>query len=288
MDQINDYQQYNMLVKEIKKSCPQIFTNCYLFKNAIERIIEQGRFYYERVNGGIVFLSDEQLYYQTYYYLTPGNDLRLAPKTKPVLVQNTYTNKSEALMNFELSLRASGFRLADTLDHYKADPETSLEKLQAVTRYVKKNLKDAGFRIVPLTPELLPSVKAMQLEIPEIPYYQIVYLTDEEVLERAEDGGFPCIVDKNGDLCAAFCLRGNKGFGWLAVKNEYKAKYGMAPVLTEVSMEHAITHHYQPVAWIVSTNTRSKQYHHRVGFEKTGRSMDEWLLEPEAETEKAP
>ena len=280
MEAVTSFQQYSDLVREARQSRQAKVTNCYLYRVSVERLIGQGRFYFEQAEGGVLFLADEQLYYQTYYYLNIDFPFHLKAKDKPLLVQHLYMKdrKPDYIRFLEEKMIATGFRLTDTMGQITADPDVVMKKLSRICNYARNELDAQGFRILQINRTLLPAIRELQLHVPEIPVHQILFFSDDELLQA---GSGDCIVGRTGNLCAV-CQSypmGDGGYGWIAVKKAYQDVYGMAPVLTELAARRRSGEGKRMGGWIDLTNLQSIRYHMHAGYSWTGRLMDEWLLD---------
>lgn len=67
---------------------------------------------------------------------------------------------------------------------------------------------------------------------------------------------------------------------WLAVKDEYKVRYGIGTAMAYHSFVYAIEHDiHSYFGWVVKDNDKSIKYHESIGYELTDKVSEEWILE---------
>lgn len=282
MKKIATMDEYIQLLKDIKKKYSPIFTNCYMFKSEISRLITQNRFYYEEIEGGGIFYADELTHYQAYYHVNIDCKIHFNKKEKDIVIKNIYLDgrKPEKIKRIEQKIAQTGFELVDRMGQIEGDPKVILQNIERPFRISERILKQEGFQLTPAKKEMLNEIRDMQLQINEIPYYQFSYYSDEELIDEADQGHLVCILNPNDEICAVrhFFIEGSGIYGWIAIKEPYKKKYGMAIVFSEYTLRYAMEHDLKVLGWITDTNSVSIQYHHKIGYHWTGRYADEWLL----------
>lgn len=284
MELVCNIKQYYNLIAERKAELGRIKTNCVLSSEAIERYISLNRFLYEKGESGIFFFSDEENYYQLYYYLQEGRTFSFEKKNKPVLVQNIFREgKEDKFLSFlNVQLKNNGFEYKDTLSHaVLRETNILFETLEKSVKRIERIFLKEGFVFKNVAIEQLSELKEFMLHIEEIPFYQYPYYTDEEYIEEANEGRLSCIVDKEGKIIAArhLIVAGKKAYGWVGIKKEYKALYGFAPYILYQQLIYLRKNNIVMCSWVKTTNTPSIQYHNRIGSAWSGQLEDEWLLE---------
>lgn len=286
MEFVYSVEQYYELIEVRKKELGRLKTNCTLNGEMINRYISMKRFFYEECESGLFFFSDEENYFQLYYYLQDGILFDIKRKNKPILIQNIYQEgKENKFLSFlNIQLQKNGFELKDTLRHAvlrETDKlfekiEKSVNKIACIQKKEKLEFKDVG-------EEQLEELKIFMNGIEEIPFYQYPYFTDEEYLEEAKEGKLSCIVNENGKMIAArhLIVSGKKAYGWVGIDNKYKGLYGLAPLILHHQLIYLRKNNIAMCSWVKTTNVPSIQYHNRIGSVWTGQLEDEWLLELE-------
>lgn len=288
MERVQSVEHYYALIAENKKKLGMLKTNCTLTRTAMQRLLSMERFFYREVETGIFFFSDEETYYQAYYYLQDGVPFSFVKEKKPVLLQDIHREDSNspflAFLNRELV--KNGFVLQDTLKHgVLEETDALMNSLEKSVRGVERIFKKKGFVYQKVERQQLEELKAFMQHIDQIPYYQYPYYTDQEYMEEAEAGRLSCIVDAEGRMLAARHLitAGRKVYGWVGIAEEYKTLYGFTPLFLYTQMLYLRENHMLMCSWVKTTNQPSIQYHNRIGVVWTGQVEDEWLLENNGE-----
>ena len=114
MEQIISLKQYEQLLKGTRKQYGRLHTNCFMLAPETERVIEQGRLYFEETDQGLLFFVDEKRYYQVYFHISPDvKKLQMIPKKKPVLIRIIYMQggKSHLQNKIDKLIAEAGFSL---------------------------------------------------------------------------------------------------------------------------------------------------------------------------------
>lgn len=281
MEQFKEYGSYYKFINQIIKDNSPIITNCYLYQDKIQKLIMQGRFYYEKVDGGVMLYVDEKEYYQAYYYLNVDKELHITCKEKDIVLKNIYMEgkKNIKLLHLEEKIKASGFYLLDKLGQIECDIQTIETKLKSPYRVALKLLEKSGFLITAPDKKLINQIRELQNNIKTIPIYQIPYFTDEEILSMGKEGRIVCIVDERKRLCAIkVYIEENSSYGYVAIKDEYQKVYGMVVILSFYTLDYLKKNNIKLLGWIASSNNDSIKYHMNLGYHWTGRYTDEWIL----------
>lgn len=277
IENVKTHERFIELVKEANNRYRPVVTNCYLQRDAIDRLIDRGDMYACRQNKGIVFLADEKEFYEGYYYLNPEAEIDDMPENKLILVQNMYREgqKNERLSKIESKLKAAGFIQAETSYQIQANKKDVEERLKKVLENASAYLGN-GYRITVPDRSLLPQIRELQMRITEMPKYKFYWFTDDELMSDADKGKLICAVTDEGKVVAAEHGHGN-GMRWIAVEPDYRMKIGLA---AELSYRILLTEETEIVrGWIRMDNTASLNYHRRMGYVTTSTRKDVWLLE---------
>jgi len=281
MNRVADYDQYLALVRQTKAKQKSVVTNCFLFQKAVQRYLDLGRFLYEENEAGILFFSDEETYYQVYYYLNPERPFEAAAGEKPLVVNHLFTEgkKGEKLARIDERLASAGFELALKVRQTTGEPDEILKRVGAPSRVARRLLSREGFELRPVGREAFDDYFEMRSTTKEVPFYQFPYSTLEELDDDAANGRLIGIFDSRSRLCAVrhSFMEGNGMYGWIMVREAYKDRYGMALPLSEFAMQNAKANGNRVYGWIALDNAPSIQYHMGLGYCWTNRRMDTWI-----------
>lgn len=285
MEQIISVNQYGQLLRKAKEIFGRLHTNCFLFAPETERLIVQGRFYFEEVDKGLLFYADEGKYYQIYYYISSEmKKINVTPKGKPVLIRNIYIQdaKSELQKKIDMIINDAGFSLLDSTTQVYTVAKDNLTVMGAMYERQESLLEEYGLKLIVAKEEHLDKILELRDNEPELKMFHIPFHTREEELRLIREGCYACIINQSQEICAARQIErmtGNLYSPWFCVKTEYKNKYGLGIVMTGFEMKYACEHNLPRVyGWIANDNVRSWNYHKRLGVLTSGKVADEWVM----------
>lgn len=198
-------------------------------------------------------------------------------KDKPCVMVNIYNGtKKEKLIKMEEKLSAAGFQMDDRLQYIgaeQAELQKNFEKYLPVSRELFEN---AGLKMVVPTKSMIPQIKELQKQLKTIPFYEIPYITDEEM---CSSGRVKCVINKEGSVCAVSAgLYDNITHGWSGILKEYQKGYGIAVMLWRNLLLHAQEKNATIAGMISERNKQSIRFHFKMGFHWTGRYAEYWVL----------
>lgn len=286
MEKIHSLDEYYKLTTDMKNSLERkkVSTNCFLTIDAIKRLLKQERFYFIRLEDGIMFLSNEGLYYRGYYYWNPETQKHFPKFEKPLLTKHLYYQghkKKELLIN-EKTLSVSGFHRSDT----NCQVEMSAEQIGNIHRQLQlfdRILTKGGFKMEYAEPEQYEEILHLRSETSEFNCFTFSYLSEEEILRGMEEHSYICVFDRSQNICATTYVDYRsiipEGNG-LCVKEKYKKSYGFGGALLyralNDSFEKGCKHYH---SWVTEGHEASIQFHKRMGFQYTGKVEEDWVLE---------
>lgn len=280
VESLDDY--YEIIRKE-KAERGRLKTNDYMFPDAVKRYINLKRLWIEKLECGLVFLSDEERFFQGYYYIDDVNKFEIDRHEKPILIQNIYKldRKKDHICQMDISLEKSGFKKEGVLRHaILENPNNVLEKLLPAEKISRRIMEKEGFKMMKVHRNLMPELLAFRDAIKEIPFYQQPFFSADELVFDSEKGLLTCVIDAKGSIQAArhLIMQGNKSYGWIGVAEKYKGVYGLASMLMVDQLKLICQKGILMCSWVEQNNTASLQYHERLGTKWTGTIMDEWIL----------
>lgn len=283
MKKVDSLSQYKRLLSEVRqKNGKYLVSNSYMFIDGVQRYIDMGRFYYEQLAGGVVFYSDEETHYRCYFHLSPAGTVKLERKDKLLLAQLIYKKSKRAKEQILTEkIEEAGFRLQDQMDYIEREHSINGQKLKRLAEYSRKLLTEAHLVIRPPFPNEIGKLIEYTKHIEQIPYYQLPYCSPEEYELAAKENRLVCVVDQNGNLCAACFseITNGSSHGWIAISPEYQKAYGIIALLNSPGREHTKKNGVSKThGWIERNNTESIKYHKKLGFVWRDRVMEEWLL----------
>lgn len=283
MERLESLEKYRELLREAKQRGFTQFTNNYLNTDAAKRYIRLDRMEYELDGSGLYIYTDEGPFYQLNIQCGGGN-IKPQGRDKPILVRNVFreSNKSAAQQEVECQLQSLGFSFYDESVQILARPLAAKEDILTKLERSERFLARFGLKILYADSSRLEDIVRLRDNTPELKPYHFLYETMEEMQQAAEKGYFRCVVNAQDEICAAqrFRVAGNAIQGdWLAVRPEYKEKYGIGAAMAYHSYAYAIEHNIKNYfGWVVRDNTKSIRYHQSIGYEVMDKVADEWVL----------
>ena len=280
VESLDDYYE---IIRNEKACRGKIKTNDYMFPEAVKRYVNLKRLWIEQLECGVVFLSDEERFFQGYYYIDDVNKFEIDMLEKPILVQNIYKQgrKKDYIYEMDRSLEKSGFKKEGMLRHaILENPDKVLEKLLPSEKISRRIMEKEGFKMMKVQSNQMSELLAFRDTIKEIPFYQQPFFSLDELGFDSEKGLLTCIVDASGKIQAArhLIMQGKKSYGWVGVAEKYKGVYGLALMLMVDQLKLICQKGIIMCSWVEQNNTASLQYHERLGSKWTGTIMDEWVL----------
>lgn len=282
MKKIEELDQYKELMQAIKQRCGRGVSNIYFMADEIGRYIAQGRLYVEEFDVGCVLYVDEHTYYNTAIYVEDNAIVSIPARDKRCVLRYVYRGKDAEVTEQKFSgiLSANGFHKGATSVEVRKTIENNEEKRKKAEKWVRK-MEDQGFSCVYAEESQFQEIEEMICASGVIKDYQMAYRTPEE--KRAlEKGSYLCILDKEGNMCAAsFCaiVNGITTGGALVVKEEYKMR-GLVPMCSYYRTQWLKKHHVVcSQGWVETDNMPSIWLHKSMKFEFRDRYADEWILD---------
>lgn len=284
METLSSLEEYKSILREGRTRSRGGYNNMYLDIASIKRYLSLGRLYYELNDAGLILFTDEEQYYRMYLQCNPQGVVSISAQDKPILIRNIYkeSGKPDILGQMEDALERQGFTLYDQSVQILAQPLTMEDTVRKKCDMAMSFLKRANIEIIYANSTHLDEIISLRNVEPELKPYHFFYQTREEMLQDIEKGYYRCAVNGQGEICAAqhFTVENGTLQGdWLAVKEEYKVKYGIGTAMAYHSFLYAIKKEIPNYyGWVVRDNVKSLKYHRTIGYTISEKLADEWLL----------
>lgn len=284
MEKLETLAQYKELLSRYRKTYKNGYSNNYLSFDSIRRYISLNRIYYDEAESYFMIYTDEEKYYRAYIYMNSEIKLHIKKLDKPILFKTIYkkNDKSDLMLLLEKMLEEQNFELYDQVVQIWAKPIEM--KQEVVSKYEKSQnfLKRAGIYLGYACDENIADIISLKEEEGVLKDYHFLYETRDEIKENIKRGYYRCAFNMRREVCAAqqfsvekYAVQGN----WLAVKDEYKIRYGIGYAMAYHSFMYAIEHDIPNYyGWVACDNERSLKYHREIGYDITDKYADEWLL----------
>jgi len=286
---VQSYEQYCALVKEAKsQAAHKLFTNCYLMKADIQRLMDLKSFYQIKSNNGLVFVGDEHSHYRAFLYIDLEKQFWIPRLDRSVLVETVYWEHRvpERLKSFEMRLEKANFCFYKKYQQIDCIAHLEPEKFWKQYAIIDKFLKNDGKHIC------IPDDKQLQqfdeIYREEIDIYTQVYFTEDERRKQRDQGYLLCVSDSQGEVYSISVSARVFG-GATAVKQAYVSNMYAAAVMFGSSKPfyenmpddpEQLEEYMRPKAfgWIATKNTASRRAHDSLGIRNTGKAMNQYIL----------
>ncbi len=279
MEQISSLDDYLQRINGLHRS-KAAFTNNYMMAGDAERLISLGRLYCFTNEAGIVFLSDEDTHYRASLYMDTNQSCELPLLDKPLMIQIVYhkDKKKDNHLRIEEQLEANEFVKQDTSVQAKLNVEEHKAEYQKNFDRLYKLVRRMGYRIKAVDFTYRDKIREVFLQQDMMHDWHYPFQTEEEVQAQFEQDGWICVLDQDDRVLAyhsayevnSCCY----GMG-MAIRDEYKVKYGFAPLLQYYRV--CITE--QPLIYgeVLLHNTEALALHEKLGWKFTNKYVDRWL-----------
>lgn len=283
MEKLTNIDQYYDLIKKVKKRCKISFTNMYCMPEQVQRYINLGRISFVEEDYGLFFFLDEEKYYKLCLYVDSEVSFSIPELDKKVLFRVIYRgeNDKKSNKNVEQYLKKCGFVKMGTSQQILGDIEAIIEKKKILAKSVSI-VNRMGYQIVKPTYEMFEGISEVLEQVSFIQDYHEDFHSEEEIKRNMEQGGYQCIVDQDGAICAVTISWPQadtaEGTG-IAVLEQYR-KLGFASAICYARLNNLREMGVRTLTgWVRTDNNESIRYHNSMQFDFQDRYADEWILE---------
>lgn len=285
MEKLRNLDEYKELLSSYRQIYLSGYNNNYLSTDMVNRYIDLSRIYFEANAKSLLFFTNEETYYRLYILLGKELEIDVKRQDKPIMLRNIYRKgkKTDALLKLERGLEKQGFSLDDETAQILARPMEDKETVRLKYDRAASYLNRLGIKIGYAKEKDISQILDLRNHEQLLKDYYFFYQTEEEILEDIRNGYYRCAFNHLGHVCAAqnYSIKNGAVQGcWLAVKDEYKVRYGIGSAMAYHSFLYAIdkgiSYYY---GWVARDNSKSVKYHQSIGYEICDKWADEWLLQ---------
>lgn len=280
MVRIESVEEYRALIREMRNKQRKTESNCFLMEEQIKKYIQQGRFFCQSYTEGILFLVDELNFYTAYYLWNQGAAFEDFRQDKPLMLceYDSSGRRKDYIHAIETKLFGSGFSLLKISEmavlntiHLSAD-EIALD------RY-KKAIRSFGLEIIECKETELKD-KIISLWDRSLHVTDIVL--DDRVFLQNDQMTVICLVDKNREVAATGSLyyQGKTcQFRHQVTAAQYR-RMGLGEALEKVQVRRACEDGIKEISvFINEDNVASWRLHEKVGFQRSGKTSRQYVLD---------
>ena len=273
MQIIKSSEMYTQILKKYKSEKKHCGTNMLLMQNEISDLIDDGRLYYDVIEGVLWFFDKNDDFYIAYFYLPKGEKLKMVPQDCDVLVEligNTVKYDSQR----ETELLETGF------EKYRRNIESLIKKeeRQSEVERLAKNIYSYVENIGCYRRSAEKTdYKAMhQMWRSRIDKYAVHTLTKSKLDEMVKYQRGRLIFNEENELCCAvYCsTEGNTGTAEYAAAS-YKGLGAVACYEGVISLFNEGCE--RVVVWIWENNKDSLKLWKHIASE-TGKFCQQFLM----------
>lgn len=283
MERLKSIDDYYILIKEVRRQCKISFSNMYCMTNEIQRYIDLGRLYFIKLESGVAFMIDEEKYYKLCLYVDSTASFFIPELDKKILMRNIYREglKNNSVQQVENGLIQNGFQKDGTSVQIQGSPSEITDRKKSVERCIGI-IERNGYKIVQADAAMLDGIENLLEEVPFLHDYHTDFKTTEEKQQNLKQGGYLCVIDEHGKVCAATVtwVHGKSADGGaIAVREQYRT-LGLAPAICYERLKQLKGQGVGNLqGWVLLDNEASIRYHKSMGFEFMDRYADEWIRE---------
>ncbi len=283
MKLVQSIDEYLALLKKSKQKCDRLITNSYISIEVLKRYITLKRLYYIQQEKGILFLCDEEKYYRLLYWLEPGKKISISKLDKSIALRNIYKEgkKKEELLLLEKNLCQLGFKNEYTAIEMCV-PIQAGKTIERQKNVYQRILKKGKFCIDYMKEADLEQMLQMR-KTKEFHTYNFEFKTLEEYCAEIQNKQYWGVYNEQKIMCACIyvepVLEIMTGDG-ICVEQKYRNTYGLGAALMIHVLNEAVNGQKKNyVSWCELENVNSMKFHENIGFEKTGKISNEWVME---------
>ena len=210
-------------------------------------------------------------------YVDLGEKIIIPFRNKKLYVKNVYFKERDE--RFSSLMIDNSFILEGTSVEFRANPQTSLDKMSNIGRYIDR-MEQRGYCFNIPTFDDYEEIERIIKDSGILKDYHIKFRTNDEK-RKLPNGTYMCIK-KDDEIVAGSIGDIENGVGRLedvAIKDPYKMK-GLAPIITYNRMKWMVEKNVQhATGWILMNNDASLSYHIHLGDKLKNKYCDEWIKE---------
>lgn len=284
---IRSFEEYSEVIQKAKREARhRLFTNSYMMRAEVERLIKLKLLYQISIDNGVGFVENQQSYWRLHLYIDLEKKLQIPKLDKSILIEVVYVEGkiTESQKKFKDILHKEDIiHFYETYRHFVYYNKISKKQYDVYYRTIQKALDKEGSYICVPNDEQLYQFERIYREYIDI-YTQSFY-TFEERKQQRDKGLIEVLVDKTGEVLA-ISLNPTIGGGAIAVRSDCSANiYATAFFVNslrdkykdETELEKHVTEP-QGYGWIATRNVASIRLHEMFGLEWTGRAFDQFII----------
>ena len=269
---IESFEQFSDLIVSFRKEHPDTLSNLPLNKKSFQRFIDERALTCLSDEDGLYFLYDEIGFYTLYYLVAETDRLHIEKQDKDLLLNLNYVVKEgEADRDLDPLYVNSGFERLALNYNYILDFDEYKDMILEKREEADKALAEKHLHIVEKDPDQ-----------PEARDLWTRYLKNTDIpRDHLHSGRLLCIEDEEGKTAGVAWYRNENGeceLRHLVVDEGFRG-LGLAKILTHYRDYKGLEGGMKRArSWIENTNVASTVLHLKMGYVRTNRINEQYIL----------
>lgn len=263
MKKIESFLQLENMINTYKHGAKGIYTNCFVLRNELEKLISEERLYFDCSTNALQIICDEEVYYHLYFYASLKDDFHFSEFDKPVLCDmlcTTVIREKDALA--QRKIEESGFKLHAENRQFVISISKQVEQARSEFDKLTERMTDNGYHLKAAEKEDFMSIYNLWKRNLDAFVFRAV--GKEEWEGAFSEKKIHCIKDACGNICAARWYENINKNSWEhhVTVDEMHRGMGFARILLLQQMIAAETEDCnQVLCWIEKNNHSSIKLH---------------------------
>lgn len=284
---VESFEEYNAALQKAKQETPhRLFTNSYMMRAEVDRLIRLGMLYQIDISHGVGFVENQRSHWRLHLHIDLKKKLGIPKLDKPILVEFVYNEgrETEQIKKFrEILCKDDSLHFYETYRGLQYCDVLSKEQCDIYYNTIQKSMEKEGVRICAPNDEQLYEFERIYRE--RIDIFTQSFYTMEERRKQRDKGLISVVVDQNDQVLAismAFTIAG----GAIAVRPDCASNlYATAFFINSLKARYDRGERIEPPAslsrsegWIATRNIASIRIHKMFGIVWNGRAFDQFFI----------
>ncbi len=283
---IQNFDEYSSSIQKAKQTAThRLFTNSYMLRDEVERLISLNLLYQIQVKSGTGFVEDQRAYWRLHLHIDLEKKLQIPKLEKTILIELVYTEERMTNQQKKFKQILSQAAYSHFYETYRAcESYNKISKKQYDTYYrnIQKVMKKEGTCICVPDDEQLLQFERIYRE--RIDIYSQSFYTVEERKQQRDRGLVRVLADKNGKVLAIWLNNSISG-GAIATRLGFASNIYATALFVDALKDSyndegktVQSSKSQGYGWIATRNLESIRIHDMIGIKWTGRAFDQFII----------
>ncbi|WP_322174218.1 hypothetical protein [Acutalibacter caecimuris] len=283
---VRNFSEYSSAIQKAKQNAThRLFTNSYMLRDEVERLIGLNLLYLMSLESGAGFVEDQRAYWRLHLHIDLERRLQIHKLERSILIELVYaegrmTNQQEKFR--QLLSQAVFSHFYETYRACEFCNKMSKAQYDTYHRTIQKVMEKEGTYICAPDDEQLLQFERIYRE--RIDLYSQSFYTLEERKQQRDRGLVRVLVDKKGEVLAIWLNNSISG-GAVAAKSGFASNIYVTALFIDALKDSyndegkmISPSRPQGYGWIATRNTESIRVHDMFGIKWTGRAFDQFII----------